>query len=246
MKKAKLLGLSLLALTLAACTPQAKAPSEDEVANQAAFERIMGRVECKDEMSLSAGGDGCRINPMGGEAATDKHILVDAGPNGDSVIAIVVDSAGTPLQTMEETGVAFLSAPAQQDIDGDGALDLVFARETGNVNTIQALWRLNPATGAYTRLGEISGVTMERTASGELAVSARSSAASWEVVFFKIAEDKLQRMATVEVSAEGMKDDVVVGVRCELIQAAGAETEAAKRATEKTYCAEPVAANVFK
>jgi hypothetical protein len=239
MKKAFVLSICVLAL--GACNQQGGASDAD--AAQAALERIMGRADCVDQPDLAPGEGGCRINPKGGEAASDRHILVDANANGDAVIATVVDNAGAPLQTLEESGVTRLMAPQQDDFDGDGALDLVFTRDTGNVNSVQALWRQNPTTGAYTRLGEVSGVVITRTKDGEIAVAARSSAASWEVGYSRIANDKLESVARVEVSAAGMENGAVTGVTCTLLEApAGAN----KKAAQQKYCADPAAADVFK
>jgi hypothetical protein len=87
-------------------------------------------------------------------------------------------------------------------------------------------------------VGEPSGVEIEKTDSGYLAVQGRSSAAEYYVTFYKLAGETLQQGVTARVTAQG-EPEKITGVECgieadEQLAASGLTAEAA----QAQFCAE--------
>lgn len=154
----------------------------------------------------------------------------------------VVSEQGALAQTFTESDVAQFVMPTIQDIDGDGRADILVARATGNVNTQYGVWLYNGADNAYRRAGEVSGVEFSRTSDGYLAASARSSAASWEVAFYRIGA-ALEPLVTVSVAAtDTTNEGQVAASECTIQAAPGlASLNMTEEAARAKFCAEPQA-----
>ncbi len=215
---------AVCAAFVSACAPQAQAPA-DPLAALAVCEAApeTPQSECKVEA------DGVRL-----------HVRL-----GDTASAEVIGADGAVTQTLAESGAAQPIAPWIEDVDGDGHADVVMPLIAGNANIEAALWRFDPATNAFVRLGEVSGVARVLTADRYLAVPSRGGAASWEVSFYRFDPAALTPLATVEVTADGDDQGRATNVQCRLGEAPGiASLNLTPAAAQTKFCAEP-AARVF-
>lgn len=195
MLKTGIAGTALL--MAAACSPEtietapaaetANAPATGEVLTCAITEMVTGAMIPQ----LST----CEI-PLGDGEPT-LHVSSDMIANGEGALRIeVVDASGASRQVIEETATGTYSYPYSEDIDGDGAADIMVPVLTGNVNTNYALW-LNGADGRFTRAGELSGVRIGQTPGGLIAASGRSSASEWETGYYRVTDGALEEVAAV-------------------------------------------------
>ena len=229
MKRAMILASAALALAACAQEPAVDAPTFD-----LSLYTACSVMEPTDERLAS---DGCILS----DEAMTHALVVTRGVNAVSIQAVM---DGEPGQLMEETVAEGQALPSLEDINGDGRPDLLIPRETGNVNTVQAVWLAGEGSGAYTRLGEIAGIGHSRTADGLLAVPARSSAAAVEITFYRIEPTALAEAAVVTVTGEP-RPDGSLATRCELTRKPEGETFTDAQMQEK-FCAEPVATGVFE
>lgn len=176
------------------------------------------------------------------------HVAFTPAAEGVATGSVTVDVLtpdGDATQVLAENDVSEYLMPGVEDVDGDGHDDVLIARESGNVNTAYAIWRFDPETERFVRIGEISGVERVRTSEGFLAVPARSGAASWVVGFYRFDPGELTPLASVTVNAEGNEQGEVTSTTCALEAFPGAETMGiAAPEAEAKFCAEP-AAQVF-
>lgn len=229
MKRAMILASAALALAACSQEPAVDAPTYDLSLYPSCSE-----IDATDERLAQ---DGCLLSADGMLHA----LVVTRGVNAVSVQSVV---DGEPAQLMEETVAAGQALPTLEDVNGDGRPDLLIPRETGNVNTVQAVWLAGEGAGAYTRLGEIAGIGLSRTAEGLLAVPARSSAAAVEVTFYRVEPTSLAEAAVVTVTAEP-RPDGSLATRCELTRKPEGETWTDAQMQEK-FCAEPAVTGVFE
>jgi hypothetical protein len=185
--------------------------------------------ECGADAGATAPPPDCRVAYHGDNYAVhygEGSVTVDAGD-----------------QHLTETNISEYLPPSIEDIDGDGAPDILIGRESGNANVDYAVWR--NVHGHYVRMGEASGVQFQRTADGLIAAPARSGAADWSVYFYSISDTAMTRVATVDVHAEADDQGNVTSTTCLLNDAPGIAALHLSRAQAQTkFCAEP-AAKVF-
>ncbi|MES1200498.1 MAG: hypothetical protein ABUS57_03505, partial [Pseudomonadota bacterium] len=111
-------------------------------------------------------------------------------------------------------------------------------------NANYAFWR--NVNGNYVRLGELDGVQFAHTADGYIAAPARSSAAEWEVPFYRVDPTALTPLLTLDVTADADDQGHVTGFACEIESAPGlASLHMTRAAAQAKFCAEP-AAKVFE
>lgn len=218
-----------LAAALAACTP---APQRVELTDipLCAESELTGALEQAE----------CQLDVSG----QTLHVIFQPLAAGAAVGAVSIEVLGddaSVVQTMLEPDVAEYRAPTVQDIDGDGRADVLIPRETGNVNTSYGVWVFNGARGVFERVGAVSGVSVDRTADGLVAVPARSSAAAWEIAYFKLDEGGLHPVASVNVETPAGASMP----SCTLIASPGlAELNITEAEARTRFCAEP-ASQVF-
>jgi len=216
--------LFILALALVACTPA----HQERIATLAA--------ECPATAQEGFGALDCRV-----AHGADNYMVHFAGEPAGATGGEVTVEAGD--QRLTEGNVSAYLAPNIEDVDGDGADDVMIARDSGMVNVNYAFWR--NVRGHYVRLGEVSGVEFKRTADGLLAVPARGGAADWSVYFYSISDTAMTPVATVDVHAEGDDQGHVTSSTCTLNEAPGIAALHLTQAQAQTkFCAEP-AARVF-
>jgi hypothetical protein len=157
----------------------------------------------------------------------------------DETIEVQVVADGQGGQRISEASQGTPLAPTLADLNGDGQPDLLIPLMTGNVNTTWAVYAANQ-DATYTRLGEISGIGWGPSATGLLAVPARSSAASWEVDFYDVEPGGLTLIATVETAIQ----EAGATPTCNLIgtPVLGAQT---REAAESQYCSDPAVAGIW-
>jgi hypothetical protein len=223
------------ALGLAACSP---APTEEAGANA----KRMPLPECAAVEAEDAGADGwkhpdCRMMLPDQSGMAIEARYTPAEDDSTKVTVQVVAAGDATLQTIEERMGNTFNGPMLEDVDKDGMVDILIPLETGNVNTTWAFWK-QLTEGKFARVGEPSGVEIEKTDSGYLAVQGRSSAAEYYVTFYKLAGETLQQGVTARVTAQG-EPEKITGVECgieadEQLAASGLTAEAA----QAQFCAE--------
>lgn len=222
-----------LAVVISACAPAQQggvALAELQPCDQLELGEGLIPNQCK----LQAAGQTLRVSY--GEPA--------AGTSVGTVNVDVHSEDGSVQQSIVEADVLQYLPVSVEDIDGDGRADIRIERDRGNVNTTSALWIFNGERGRYERAGEVSGVEIERTADGYIAVPARSSAAAWNVSFYRLSDIGLAKLVAVEVVGEERAGGAIEST-CSLVESNGlpaialSETEAREK-----FCAEP-AAQVF-
>ncbi len=143
---------------------------------------------------------------MAGPRSVARHLRGSARWRlAGNVRVDVLNDDGGVAQTFTESNVSEYVHPNVEDIDGDGRADILIGLASGNVNTEYAVWLYNGADNAYRRAGDVSGVEFSRTSEGYLAVPARSSAASWNVAFYRIGPT-LEPLVTINVTATDVTD----------------------------------------
>lgn len=210
-------GIALIAL--AACTPETvETPAAEESAAAPAAAALQ---TCE----VTEAATGAMIDQLSsctialGDGQPTLQVSSDAMAEGEGKLRIdVTDASGASLQQIEETATGTFSYPYIEDIDGDGAADIMVPLLTGNVNTSYALW-LKTADGTFKRAGELSGVSIGHTPEGLIAASGRSSAAEWETQYFRVTNGELEEVAAVVNRPEPLKDESGVDLpACEVIR----------------------------
>ncbi|WP_395648167.1 FG-GAP repeat protein [Terricaulis sp.] len=198
----------------------------------------------------------CSALARGDDGRVSGDCLMTAGPaqlhvtfeepggtgQGGAVRVDVLNDQGAVAQTFTEANVSELLLPSADDIDGDGRADILIGIASGNVNTEYAVWLYNGADNAYRRAGIISGMEFSRTSEGYLAAPARSSAASWNVAFYRV-EATLEPLVTISVTATDVTDaGQVRASECKIEAAPGlASLNMTEEAARAKFCAEPQA-----
>jgi hypothetical protein len=206
--------------------------------------------DCASVETQDAGADGwkhpdCRLMFTDDSKLALEARYTPAEDDSTKITVQVVAPGDATLQTIEETMGNTFNGVALQDIDKDGKLDIQIPLETGNVNTTWAVWRQRDDK-SFIRIGEPTGVSIEKTASGYIAVQARSSANEWAVEFYKLEADDLKPVATADVIAQG-EPDKITGVECTITDDGGlAAASLTPEAARAQFCAEPVVADIFK
>jgi hypothetical protein len=155
----------------------------------------------------------------------------------------VIGERGQVVQTLLEEGVWEYHAVSVQDIDGDGRADILIPRVTGNVNTEWGVWVYDGAR--FERVGDISGVEVQRTAEGYIAVPARSSCCSWNVRYYRLDETGLHPLVTAQIDGEEETPGGRVRSTCSISESPGlADLQLNAQAAHEKFCAEP-ASQVF-
>jgi hypothetical protein len=194
---------------------------------------------------------------QGGEPAVGQDGCVLGAEGVGHVILATKDEKGWTLQVVQDgqAGQVFeepadpmqLGRPSLFDVNADGNLDLLIPKETGNVNTVEAVWLAGTPTNTYARVGEISGVNHELTADGLFAVAARSSASSWEVSFYRATPTALTDVASVTVEGQQSDENAPIETICVLTDSPGiAAMNLTQELAQTKFCAEPMAAGVFQ
>lgn len=229
----------ILALALGACAPSLPRTDVSAV-------RVCGAGAGEQDAGEGYHASECKIESEG-QIFDVKYAETPPGADGGNVAVNVLGADGSVMQTLEETNVSEYLTPRVQDLDADGHVDVLIPRESGNVNTNYGVWRFEPQSRRYARVGELSGVEFVRTDDGYLANSARSSAAAWVVSFYRFDPAALTPLVSVNVEAQGVTDaGAVTGVTCTIEEAPGlASLHMTEEAARTKFCAEPVVAAVF-
>ncbi|MFT3725013.1 MAG: hypothetical protein QM773_15695 [Hyphomonadaceae bacterium] len=237
--------LCVAALAVAACSP---APAEDADAGKS--EKRLPLPDCATVQAADQGADGWKHPDCRAMFADQSGMAIEARykpaeDDSTEVTVQVVAKGDATVQTIDERMGNTFSAPSLEDFDKDGKIDILVPLETGNVNTTWAAWRQVDG-GKFVRVGEPSGVSIEKTASGYIATPARSAANEWGISFYKLEADQLQPVLTADVVAQG-EPNKITGVECTIeddggLPATGLTLEAAKT----QFCAEPIVTEIFK
>jgi hypothetical protein len=230
------LAICATVLGLAACSP---APTEEAGGANA---KRMPLPECAAVEAEDAGAEGwkhpdCRMILPDQSGMAIEARYTPAEDDSTKVTVQVVAAGDATLQTIEERMGNTFNGPTLEDVDKDGMVDILIPLETGNVNTTWAFWK-QTSEGKFARVGEPSGVEIEKTESGYLAVQGRSSAAEYYVTFYKLLGEELQQGVTARVEVRG-EADKVTGVECSIeedeeLLASGMTADSAKA----QFCAE--------
>lgn len=226
--------LSFIALALAACA---------QPSTQATTSALPA---CGDNVPTGALEEGeCQVS-AGDETLHVVYAPLPAGVQSGTVTIEVIGADGAVAQTFSENEVSEYLSPNVEDVDGDSHLDILVPRESGNANVARGVWIYDRAAAHYTRVGEVSGVDIQRTSEGLIAVPARSGAAEWVVSFYKLDATGLHPMVSVNVQATDVGEDGRVrNLTCAIEEAPGlADLHLTREAAQAKFCAEP-AAGVF-
>ena len=231
-------------LAVAACSP---APTDEAGGANA---KRMPLPECAGLEAEDAGADGwkhpdCRMMLPDQTGMAIEARYAPAEDDSTKITVQVVAAGDATLQTIEERMGNTFNGPTLDDVDKDGLVDILIPLETGNVNTTWAFWR-QVGGQKFVRIGEPSGVDIEKTESGHLAVQGRSSAAEYYVTFYKLAGEELQQGVTALVVAQG-EAAKVTGVECSVEEDEGLLASGLSvKAAAAQFCAEPPVQRLIK
>ena len=231
-------------LAVAACSP---APTDEAGGANA---KRMPLPECAGLEAEDAGADGwkhpdCRMMLPDQTGMAIEARYAPAEDDSTKITVQVVAAGDATLQTIEERMGNTFNGPTLDDVDKDGLVDILIPLETGNVNTTWAFWR-QVGGQKFVRIGEPSGVDIEKTDSGYLAVQGRSSAAEYYVTFYKLAGEELQQGVTALVVAQG-EAEKVTGVECSVEEDEGLLASGLSvKAAAAQFCAEPPVQRLIK
>lgn len=221
--------VALGALVLAACAQPVAGPTYD----------LSLYPACADVSTAEAAPEGCVLHDD-----TMMHSLLASRANEKTQVRVIADGEGG--QVMEETSDAPMFAPTLADLDGDGQSDVLIPLTTGNVNTTWAVYLAGP-DASYTRIGEISGVNWAPSATGLLAVHARSSASTVEVAFYDVEPGALTPVATVTVEAQQGDPNDAIETICVLTDSPGiAALGLSAEQAQVQFCGDPTVAGLFE
>jgi hypothetical protein len=225
-------GVILFALSLLGCSLPTQQTRMAGLQDCAALERT-------GELTPAA----CELEAAG--RVIQVHFAsVPAGAEGGAVEVSVLDPDRRVAQRLLETDVSEYLMPSYEDVDGDGRADILMPRVSGNVNTEWGVW-IN-AGDRYLRVGEISGVEVQRTADGYIAVPARSSCCSWNVRYYRLDETGLHHLVTAQVDGEEESPGGRVRSTCSISEAPGlSDLHLDAPSAREKFCAEP-ASQVFR
>lgn len=215
-------------------------------------EKRMPLVDCATAETVDAGADGwkhpaCRMMLADNSGLAIEARYTKAEDDSTKVAVQVVAPGDATLQTIEETMGNTLGGVTTRDVDADGKADLLLPLETGNANTTWAIWRQEDE-GKFRRAGEVSGVSIGRTADGYFAVPARSSANSWEVAFLRLDGGALLPVATAEVTAHLNDKDEPDPAQIECAVRYDSQTAGIGLSLDEArakFCAEPEVVKIF-
>ena len=237
-------------LAAAACSPAPESDPAAPATGEAPAAKRMPLPDCGGIEAQDAGADGwkhpdCRLMlPDTSGLAIEARYIPAEDESTEVKVQVVQTGDATIQEIVERMGNTF-NGPNLEDFDKDGKTDILLPLETGNVNTTWAAWRQLDA-GKFVRVGEPSGVSIVKTASGYIATAARSSANEWSISFYKLEGDALEPIATADITAEG-EPDKITGTTCDVtddggVAAAGLTVDTAKA----QFCAESVVTEIFK
>lgn len=219
------------ALTLAACSQQAAQPFASNL-------RPCDELELSGALTPAA----CQMQSSG-QTLRVTYADLAAGTQAGAVSIDVLGQDGQVVQTLLEADVPEYMPLSLQDVDGDGRADILVPRVSGNVNTEYGVWIYDGTR--YRRVGDVSGVEVERTADGLIAVPARSSAISWNVRYYRLDESGLRHLVTAQIDGLEQLPNGSVRSTCAISEAPGlADLDLSDRAAQERFCAEP-ASQVF-
>jgi hypothetical protein len=208
--------ITTIALTLCVLTPACarQAPYQDPTAAKPpAAARVATLPDCAGfEIQVETAG------PVGCQSSTGFGLVrftyaPSTAEDGDFVLtATLIGTADAPVQTFTLTQISRMFPPEVRDLNGDGGADLLVTTEVGNVNAVQTVYLFDSKAGQFVEAGEVSGTGLDRMPDGLLAVSSRSSAASYVVEFYRIDALKLVMVAeaTVDFAASGKIESCTV------------------------------------
>ena len=231
-------------LAVAACSP---VPTDEAGGANA---KRMPLPECAGLEAEDAGADGwkhpdCRMMLPDQTGMAIEARYAPAEDDSTKITVQVVAAGDATLQTIEERMGNTFNGPTLDDVDKDGLVDILIPLETGNVNTTWAFWR-QVGGQKFVRIGEPSGVDIEKTESGYLAVQGRSSAAEYYVTFYKLAGEELRQGVTALVTAQG-EAEKVTGVECSVEEDEGLLASGLSvKAAAAQFCAEPPVQRLIK
>lgn len=240
---------ALAAVAFAACTPETEAPADTAEAPPEAAQKRMPLPDCAG-VSSEVDAEGKLVyTDCRGMFEDQSGLAFEARwtTEGDVTTETVqiVGPGDATLQTITETMDGAGGSPSSKDVDGDGRADLLVPRYQGMVNTTWAVW-MQGADQSFARAGELFGVDLQKTESGYIAAPSRSSADTWSVAFLTLEGGALVPQATVDVKAEGTPDGAVTGWTCSLQAEAQLAEGLEAKVAEAKFCAEPIAAGIFK
>lgn len=247
------LAVCLATLAVAACSPAPDTTAEKPAAEAVVVAaKRMPLPDCAAVEAQDAGADGwkhpdCRLMFPDQSGMAVEARYTPAEDDSTEVAVQVVAPGDATVQTFSERMGNTFNGPELVDFDKDGKVDIKLPLETGNVNTSWALWRQG-ADGKFVRIqaDDVSGVSLEKTASGYIATQGRSSAAEYYVSFYTLTGDKLNPVATVRVIGKG-DPDKVTGVDCIVDAEDGPLGEGlTPDAAEAKFCQEPVTVGLIK
>jgi hypothetical protein len=179
----------------------------------------------------------CKIEHGGQRMLVHFAAAPADGADRGTITVDVLGASGAVRQTLTETGVDGYYDPAAVDFDHDGHLDVEIIREGGVANEDLGLWRFNPSTGRFDRIGEVSGFAVQRTADGYISVANRSGAANYSVEFYRLDESALTLILSVNLIEEDPEGPVIctIGERGPAL----ASLHMSDAALRGKFCADP-------
>ena len=245
------LAVCAVALAASACSPAPVLETDGAAAvGTAPAAKRVPLPDCATVEAKDAGADGwkhpdCRLMFADQSGMAIEARYTPAEDESTEINVQVIAAGDATLQAIDERMGNTFNGPSLEDFDKDGKLDILLPLETGMPNTTWAVWRQAEA-GKFVRVGEPTGVSLEKTESGYIAAPTRSSANAWSVAFYKLEGDALQPVATAEITAQG-EPDKITGTECVVtddggIVAAGLTPETGKA----QFCAEKVVTEIFK
>jgi hypothetical protein len=175
-------------------------------------------------------------------------VTEDGMPGEESAVRVTKMVGVEAGQVMEEMPVTLLVPAQYKDVNGDGEGDILITRDIGNVNAVDGVWLGSPDGAPFYRVGEVAGDFGEPTSDGFMTVSARSSADTQCISFYKVPERELLLAASACVTAtESNADGVVTATTCALENTDGlAAFNLTEEAAKTKFCAEPAVVNAYK
>jgi hypothetical protein len=191
---------------------------------------------CEEQSEEADFSQGCIMTAEG-----MTHALLLNHAEGTASVQVVAD--GEAGQLIAEPAGETNFFPALFDINSDGRPDLWIPKETGNVNTVWAVYRADE-DASYTRLGEVSGIGFGLSANGLLAIPSRSNAATFEVAFYRADPAALTEAAAVTVTISPTAEGETA-IACALARKEEGETLPDDQLTA-LYCGDAQVAGLFE
>lgn len=159
----------------------------------------------------------------------------------------VLDRTGNPIQTLTEPDTWTPAEPHLRDLDSNGRDELIIPVYGATSNIRYIIYHATGDATRFQRAGELSGIGIDTSTTGYVAVTAHDGYAFWNVGFWIFDADLLKPIVTAHVELLDDGTGKVSGSKCTVTDDGGLGRTGLDPDQARTqFCAEPAVARVMR